>query len=171
MYFPLPESNVGPMEGPRKYDITKRALAEFRRILREEHGIEPSAKQAREAAQSLLSLFETIGRHRHHGIVSAALTVDARRYLRNGHDIQALINANIALEVSYQQSGKVELSKWERFRPLFAKKGDNFSGRVIKSLKEKSMSENSRKLIKGAIRERNNIVHGGRREINGQVAA
>ena len=53
------------MEGPKKYGISKRALAEFRRILREEHGIEPSAKQAREAAEALLGLMETLGRHKH----------------------------------------------------------------------------------------------------------
>jgi hypothetical protein len=52
------------MEGPRRWKISKKALAEFRRIAKAETGIDASAKDAREAAEWLLSLADSAVRHR-----------------------------------------------------------------------------------------------------------
>jgi hypothetical protein len=95
--------------------------------------------------------------------------MDARRYSVNGHETQALINAVIALDIAIRNNGEKPRSKLTRFWLKIFYQHKALVRLVTKVLSEKNMDEGKIGDIVGAIRERNKIIHDGRRRISGSL--
>lgn len=91
--------------------------------------------------------------------------MDARRYAASGHTIQALINAVIAVEIVARQ---IPRQKQNWFFRLFRKK-ESLQYTVRKRLSELKMNATKINNVVGAIRQRNKIVHGGKRVLRGNI--